>query len=83
MKDEGIISSMVRRIFFEEPKKKEKKELTPLQIEFKEKCKKYPIIAVFTEYHGETPYFVGPPKFVRVRNIIDDELDIDPLMEIT
>ena len=78
MKNEGIISDMVRRIFFEEPKKKEKKELTPLQIEFKEKCKKYPIIAVFTKYHGETPYFVGPPKFVRVRNIIDDELDIDP-----
>lgn len=73
MKNKGIIMPMVKRLFFEEPKIVEKKELTPLQIKFKEKCKKYPIIAVFTEYHGETPYFVGPPKFVSV-----DELDIEP-----
>lgn len=72
MKNKGTILPIVRRIFFEEPKKEETKELTPLQIEFKEKCKKYPIIAVFTKYHGETPYFVGPPKFVKVREIIEN-----------
>lgn len=73
MKNKGTIMPMVKRFFFDKPKRLEKKELTPLQIEFKEKCKKYPIIAVFTEYHGETPYFVGPPKFVRVREVDDDE----------
>lgn len=75
MKNKGTILSIVRRIFFEEPKKEETKELTPLQIEFKEKCKKYPIIAVFTDYDGETPYFVGTPKFVRVREIENDETE--------
>lgn len=73
--NKGTISPIIRRIFFEEPKKEETKELTPLQIEFKEKCKKYPIIAVFTDYDGETPYFVGTPKFVRVREIEDDETE--------
>lgn len=67
-----LIGPMVKRIFFEEPKKEEAKELTPLQIEFKEKCKQYPIIAVFTEYSGKTPYFVGPPKFAKVREIIEN-----------
>lgn len=67
-----LIGPMVKRLFFEEPKKEETKELTPLQIEFKEKCKQYPIIAVFTEYNGKTPYFVGPPKFAKVREIIED-----------
>ena len=71
--NKGTILPIARRIFFEEPKKEETKELTPLQIEFKEKCKKYPIIAVFTEYNGETPYFVGLPKFVKVREIDEDD----------
>lgn len=76
MKNKGTILPIVRRIFFEEPKRLEKKELTPLQIEFKEKCEKYPIIAVFTKYNGETPYFVGTPKFIKVREVgEDDEID--------
>ena len=34
--------------------------------------------AVFTKYNGETPYFVGTPKFVRVREVVeDDETDTD------
>lgn len=76
MKNKGIIGSMVKRLFFEKPKRLEKKELTPLQIEFKEKCERYPIVAVFTKYTGETPYFVGTPNFVRVRKVVeDDEID--------
>lgn len=87
MENKGTILPIVRRIFFEEPKKEETKELTPLQIRFKEKCEKYPIIAVFTKYTGETPYFVGTPKFVRERKVDEDdewdfisldELDIEP-----
>lgn len=72
MENKGTIMPMVKRLFFEKPKRLEKKELTPLQIEFKEKCKQYPIIAVFTEYNGKTPYFVGPPKFVKVHEIDED-----------
>ena len=76
MENKGTIMPMVKRLFFEKPKRLEKKELTPLQIRFKEKCEKYPIIAVFTKYNGETPYFVGPPKFVKVRKVDeDDEID--------
>lgn len=75
MENKGAIMPMVKRLFFETPKRLEKKELTSLQIEFKEKCEKYPIIAIFTKYNGETPYFVGPPKFVRVCEVDDDEAD--------
>lgn len=70
-----LIRPMVKRLFFEEPKKEKAKELTPLQIEFKEKCEKYPIIAVFTEYDDKTPYFVGPPKFVKERELVESDKD--------
>ncbi len=73
MENKGIILPMVKRLLYEKPKRLEKKELTPLQIEFKENCEKYPIIAVFTKYNGETPYFVGPPKFVRVCEVDEDD----------
>lgn len=40
MENKGTIMSMVKRLFFEKSKRLEKKELTPLQIEFKEVIKK-------------------------------------------
>lgn len=68
----ALLGPIIKSIFFEAPEKEEAKELTPLQLEFKEKCKQYPIIAVFSEYDGKTPYFVGPPKFAKVREIIEN-----------
>lgn len=61
--------TMVKRYAYEKPRRLEKKELTPLQLEFKEKCKKYPVIAVSTEYDYKTPHYIGPPQFITVREV--------------
>lgn len=65
--------TMVKRFFSDKPRRLEKKELTPLQLEFKEKCEKYPVIAVIMPYDYKTPHYIGPPKFIKVREI--DESD--------
>lgn len=65
--------TMVKRYAHERPRRLEEKELTPLQLEFKEKCKKYPVIAVITEYDYKNPHYIGPPQFIKVREV--DEYD--------
>ena len=65
---------MVKREFFAKPQRLEKQEpLTPLQIEFKEKCEKYPVIAVYTAYSYKGPHFIGAPEFIKVREVAEGE----------
>ena len=73
METRETTGTMVKRYPFEKPRRLEKKELTSLQLEFKEKCKKYPVIAVITEYNYKTPHYIGPPQFINVREV--DEYD--------
>lgn len=73
MEAEETTGTMVKRFFFAKPRRLEKKELTPLQLEFKEKCKKYPVISVITKYNYKIPHYIGPPQFIKVREV--DESD--------
>ena len=67
------IGPMVKKSYSDKPKRLEQKELTPLQLEFKEKCEKYPVIAVYTPYSYKGPYFIGSPKFIKVREVVEGE----------
>ena len=62
---------MVKRYAHSRPRRLEEKELTPIQLEFKEKCKRYPVIAVITEYNYKKPHYIGPPQFIKMREVDD------------